>query len=86
MIISDLNHLEVVEAANIIGGSYGYVEYDRFDNEIESEVRLKGNAAESFANAAAFGKNTFSKTVNDTLAVAGVKSLSSGASVSAASK
>ena len=83
MIISDLNHLEVVEAANVIGG---FVEVDQFQNNIASAVNLQGNAAESFGNAAAFGNNTFTKTVNDTLAVAGIESQSSGASVSAATR
>lgn len=83
MIISDLNHLEVVEAANVIGG---FNENDKFNNNIASDVDLEANAAESFGSAAAFGNNTFTKTVNNTLAVAGSESLSSGTSVSAAQR
>ena len=83
MIISDLNHLEVVEAANVIGG---FGEFDLIDSDVISKEFLQGNVAESFGNAEALGNNTYTKTVNDTFAVGGKESVSSGASISAATK
>ncbi len=83
MIISDLNHLEVVEAANVIGG---FGEVDNINSDVISKEFLQGNVAESFGTAAAFGNNTFTKTDNNTFASTAGESLSNGASISAATK
>jgi hypothetical protein len=85
MIISDINHLEVVEAANVVGGGYPtFYENDYINSNIDSHISLRGNVAESYGTAQAIGNNTFTKTVNDTSVVQGFGSFSEGASVSAA--
>ncbi|NEO46197.1 MAG: hypothetical protein F6K55_19540 [Moorea sp. SIO4A3] len=77
MIISDLNHIEVVnEETNIVGGLYRTVNfYDRKDiniNEniyirknVNSYVNLRGNLATAEATADATGYNTIAETFTD---------------------
>ncbi len=96
MNISDLNHLEVVEESNVVGGSYyGYTTYDNeyinvdvnfdFFNKFKSLVDLKGNTASSKSVADAFGYKTKTDTYNQTKTVAGYGSSSVGISGSASS-
>ena len=96
MNISDLNHLEVVEDANVVGGtSYGYTTYDNeyinvdvnfdFFNKFKSLVDLDGNTASSKSVADAFGPYTKTDTYNQTKTVAGYGSSSVGISGSASS-
>ncbi|MDJ0696524.1 hypothetical protein [Mastigocoleus sp. MO_188.B34] len=70
MNISDLNHLEVVEESNVVGGSFFpyYTTYDNeyvnvdvnfdFKNKFESYVNLQDNSASAKALADAYGKET----------------------------
>lgn len=94
MNISDLNHLEVVENANVVGGSLisGFdkevvivdVNFDFF-NKYKSLVDLDGNTASSKSIADAFGPYTKTDTFNQTKTVAGYGSSSVGISGSASS-
>ena len=78
MIISDLNHLEVVENETRVVGSGGvnfnsYVNLDKdIDIDIDADVNksfnidtsgVEGNSAEASAGADAFGDNTFTDAV-----------------------
>ena len=75
MNISDLNHLEVVEESNVIGGSslVGN-DYERidvkvtfdFNNSFFSDVHLDGNTASAKALADAKGRDTKSDTFAQT--------------------
>ena len=96
MNISDLNHLEVVEDANVVGGSGSLIDgFDKefvdvdvnfdFFNKFESLVKLDGNTASSKSLADAFGPYTKTDTFNQTKTVAGVGSSSVGISGSASS-
>ena len=96
MNISDLNHLEVVEASSVVGGtSYGYTTYDNeyinvdvnfdFDNKFKSLVYLQGNTASSKSLADAFGPYSKADTFNQTKTIAGYGSSSVGISGSASS-
>ncbi len=82
MIISDLNYLNVISQADSIEGGTGYYENDKFNSNIYSNADISGNTALAFLDAAAFGDDSFSKTVTSTRAVDDRYSLSSSASVS----
>jgi hypothetical protein len=75
MIISDLNHLEVVEGTGVIGGGGFYI--DNFKKEIVNinelvkinkdlvvKVDIEGNYADAESDAQAFGKNTDAQTIS----------------------
>ncbi|MFM9266560.1 hypothetical protein [Tychonema sp. BBK16] len=82
MIISDLNHVEIVcESTQVEGGFYNFYENDFVKLEIVSKPRIKGNSAIALADSAAYGKNTFAKTVTYTETVQGYSSEASSASV-----
>jgi hypothetical protein len=83
MIISDLNHVEIVsESTQVEGGSYySFYENDYFKLEIVSKPKIKGNSALALADSAAYGKNTFAKTVTNTEVDANKYSLASSLSV-----
>jgi hypothetical protein len=66
MLINDLNHLEVLEAANVQGAGYSYYSYyqnDKIKFEVKTDIDLDDNSAEAFSDALAFGDKTFTKTV-----------------------
>ncbi len=63
MIISDLNHIEAVEASSVVGGSYYYPYSSKYINvsvydykNIDARANIKGNTA--VADAVAYGKDT----------------------------
>jgi hypothetical protein len=62
MIISDLNVMESIEDAAVIGGTskWDNKEYTKeYDNYFKSRVNLKGNFASASFEAVAVGPNTF---------------------------
>ena len=82
MIISDLNHVEIVsESTQVEGGTYSFYENDYFKLSIISKPQIKGNSAVAFADSSAYGQNTFAKTVTYTETVQGYSSTASSASV-----
>jgi hypothetical protein len=82
MIISDLNHVEIVsESTEVEGGTYSFYENDFVKLKIVSKPEIKGNSAIAFADSAAYGKNTFAKSVTYTETVQGYSSAASSASV-----
>ena len=93
MNISDLNHLEVVEESNVVGGG-GFTLFDKqfvdvelnskFVNIFKDYVDLDANTAFAKSTADAIGKYTKTDVFNKTTAVAGVGSSSEGFSGSAA--
>ena len=89
MIISDLNHLEVVEAEVVGGFNLGYDfskiyfnEYFNIYKNVDSTVKVEGNLATAESDAVALGKDSltqvFTKTYTD-----GYTSASTGVSISA---
>ena len=83
MIISDLNHVEIVsESIQVEGGSYyNFYENDFVKLQIVSKPQIKGNSAIALADSAAYGQNTFAKTVTSTETYQGYSSTASSASV-----
>ncbi|NEO15683.1 MULTISPECIES: hypothetical protein [unclassified Moorena] len=78
MIISDLNHIEVVnEETNIIGAGFSgrvyfrdnkYIDINKRVNikeRFESIVKVRGNAATAEATADAKGKDSLAETITD---------------------
>ena len=92
MNISDLNHLEVVEESNIIGGSSNVgndkeridvaVKF-KFKNDFESKVKLDYNTASGKALADAYGYESKADTFSQTYTEAGIGSSSVSISGSA---
>ncbi|MBW4450460.1 MAG: hypothetical protein KME38_27435 [Spirirestis rafaelensis WJT71-NPBG6] len=93
MIISDLNHLEAVEGADVVGGTYTtydkeYIDVEvkfNFNNKFKSYVDLKGNTASSKGLADAYGKNSKTDVFVQTYTEEGVGSSSIGIAGSASS-
>ena len=89
MIISDLNHLEVVEA-NVVGGfglgdDYSNVDFTenfKINKKIRVKVDIKGNAATAESDAVAYGKNTLAQIFTYT-ETGNRYSVASGTSISA---
>ncbi|MFM9266559.1 hypothetical protein [Tychonema sp. BBK16] len=82
MIILDLNHVEIIsESTQVEGGFYNFYENDFVKLEIVSKPRIKGNSAIALADSAAYGKNTFAKSVTYTETNQGYSSEASSASV-----
>lgn len=82
MIISDLNHLEVVEA-NVVGGSFfSYYQNDYVAASFFTNVFIDDNSAVANADSLALGNNSFSKTETVTV-VTGGSSRSSSSSFGA---
>jgi len=77
MIISDLNHIEVVnEETNIVGGFYRRVNFRDYKNininkrvdineRFQSIVKVRGNAATAEATADANGRDSLAETITD---------------------
>jgi len=91
MIISDLNQLEVVEAAEVVGGfapsEYGNVyfkEYFDVDKYFDSQVRVSGHLATSESNANAYGYGTATQTFTNA-STTPYSSSSNGTSIAATS-
>ncbi|MDJ0772574.1 MAG: hypothetical protein QNJ49_03960 [Mastigocoleus sp. MO_167.B18] len=99
MNISDLNHLEVVEESNVVGGTSYYPPYyydtldiqlvdvdlySKFDNQFTDYVHLTANTAFAKSTADALGKYTKTDVYNATKAIAGGGSFAEGFSGSAA--
>jgi hypothetical protein len=95
MIISDLNHLEVVEGTAIVGGG-GFDIVNRKDEFIRVDelvainkdlfvnVDVKGNFADAQADAQAFGKDTDAQTIAATVVEEDKYSISTTRSIAAA--
>lgn len=82
MIISDLNHVEIVsESTQVEGGSYTYFQKDKVELKIISKPQIKGNSAIALGYSYAEGKNTFAKSDTFTVTVQGYSSESSSVSV-----
>lgn len=83
MIISDLNHVEIVSESTQVEGGYYYnfYENDFIKLQIVSKPEIKGNSAIALADSNAYGKNTFAKSVTYTETVQGYSSTASSASV-----
>ena len=62
MIISDLNHLEVVETEVQGGWGYTYYQNDKVKLDIYTDIDLDDNSAEAFATSFAEGNKSFTKT------------------------
>jgi hypothetical protein len=93
MIISDLNHLEVVsQETSVLGGfDQGYDfskiyfdEYFNVDKFVYSNVYAKGHIATAESNADAYGYGTVSQVFTNTLTTP-YSSSSNGVSISATS-
>jgi hypothetical protein len=93
MIISDLNHIEVVsQETNVLGGfdqgfDYSNIyfnEYFNVDKSVYSNVYAKGHIATAESNADAFGYGTVSQVFTNTLTTP-YSSSSNGVSISATS-
>ncbi len=83
MIISDLNHVEIVsESAQVEGGFNSY----QSGLTIYSDQYIKDNNAIAGAKSDAYGPNTFSKTQTKTTTVAGAYSGSESLSVAGSSR
>jgi len=80
MIISDLNTLEVVDGASIVGGFFSLF------STVAIRASASGNLAESDSTANAFGPNTATETDTSTFTVFGRGSSSSGTSISVSSR
>jgi hypothetical protein len=64
MLIRDLNHIEVLEGANVQGaGYYSYYQNDKIEFDVKTDIDLEDNSSEAFGDAVAYGDETFSKTV-----------------------
>lgn len=64
MNIQDLGYLQVADET--VQGGWGYYSYyqnDKVKLDIKTNIDLEDNSAEAFADSAAYGKKTFSKTV-----------------------
>jgi hypothetical protein len=90
MIISDLSYLQAVDE-NVEGGYYFGDPVDtriredlRIDKYFDGQTYVRNAFAGSEATADAFGPNTSTQTITDTLAVYRVRSDSQATSVSAA--
>lgn len=92
MNISDLNILEVVEAAEVVGGfnlgkDYSDVYFNEkfsIDKKVYSNVYAKGHIATSESDAEAYGYGTVTQTFNSTKTTP-YSSSSSGTAISATS-
>jgi hypothetical protein len=93
MIISDLNHIEVVsESTSIVGGfdlgyDYSNVQFNEnfyLNKYIRSNVYVSGHAATAESKADAYGYGSMTQTFNSTKTTE-YSSSSSGASISASS-
>jgi hypothetical protein len=90
MIISDLNHLEAVEAAEVVGGfNLGYDYSNIYFNEkfniekkVDSNTYVKGHLATSESDAQAYGYGTLTQTFNNTVTTP-YSSSSNGVAISA---
>lgn len=95
MFISDLNHLETVEANHVIGGRSGgsrnrRIDFDKdinididVDSRVNSRANVIGNVAQGYADAFASGRNTFTDAETITSAVENRSSSSVSNSTSA---
>jgi hypothetical protein len=89
MIISDLNHLEVVEGNSIVGGITNkkaitilkFEEDVKIKKEIFSKPDIKGNVAFGEADAVAYGKNTLTQFLTEAYSEEGVYSGGNATSV-----
>ncbi|WP_035139547.1 hypothetical protein [Fischerella sp. PCC 9605] len=72
MIISDLNHIEAVEAGQVVGGSYyyypTYFQKDVVKLDVKTDIDLDDNSAVANADSVAYGDKTFTKTDTFTFA------------------
>ncbi len=91
MIISDLNQLEVVEAAEVVGGfapsEYGFVVFTESFNvnkNLNSAVNVYGHLATSESNANAYGIGTATQTFTNA-STTPYSSSSNGTSIAATS-
>jgi hypothetical protein len=92
MIISDLNHLEVVEGNSIVGGiankfAKTYLEFKEIvdiEKKIVSKPDIKGNVAFGEADAVAEGKNTLTQFITESYAIEGKGSGGTATSVAVA--
>ncbi len=83
MIISDLNHIEVVEGSELVGGTGTNIGFVLDDKKfIESVVKLTGNAAVATGTAQAFGDDTVAQVINNTVTTPGA-SVATGTAISA---
>ncbi len=88
MFISDLNHIETVEANAIVGGGGYAANFNVSENldvnkKIYATTYIKGNQAESVALSDASGKNTVTQTFTQTSVGQGYGSSSASASLAA---
>ncbi|MDF5724058.1 MAG: hypothetical protein PUP91_27050 [Rhizonema sp. PD37] len=83
MIISDLNQLEVVEGANIVGGLIGFPSFSS-SGSYNVIVSLSGDAASSSGSAVGYGPNAIAEEEHYSSAGNG-KASASGSSISASS-
>jgi hypothetical protein len=91
MLISDLNNLETVQGNEVVGGYRNVTKKESLSrdirnslkNDVNSVVRISGNAADAQADASALGSNTVTNTFTDTTVVQGKGSSSSSVSTSA---
>jgi hypothetical protein len=92
MIISDLNHLEVVESAEVVGGfGLGYDSSNIYFNEyfsvnkyVNSNVFARGHIATAESDASAYGYGTVTQIFTNT-STTPYSSSSNGVSISATS-
>jgi len=90
MIISDLNHLEVVDQETKVVGGFTqggsaviyFSEYFDLYKDVYSKAKVEGNIATSESDAFAYGKDTVTQTFTLT-DVTPYSSFSSGTSISA---
>ncbi len=89
MIISDLNHLEVVEAEVVGGFNLGYDfskiyfnEYFNIYKDVDSKVKLEGNLATAESDAKAVGSDSLTQVFTNTFTTP-YSSASNGVSISA---
>lgn len=91
MLISDLNNLETVKGNEVVGGFRNADKKETLSrdiktslkNDVNSVVRVSGNAADAQADASALGRNTVTNTYTDTTVVQGKGSYSTSGSTSA---
>ena len=81
MIISDLNHVEIVSESAQVEGGYTYYQNDKVKLSVYSKPEIKGNSAISLGYSYAEGKNTFAKSDTYTVTVQGESSEASSVSV-----
>jgi hypothetical protein len=95
MIISDLNHLEVVDGSGVVGGGGFKIVNDKFEKiyskvdvdinkKLDVKVDIKGNFTDAQAVAQAYGKNTDAETITFAETYEGKSSDAASRSTSAA--